>query len=289
MINFWNRYTNREETESVYGGSWVRLVYSPYVFWFADFFLTAKWISKVYGWYQSIWLSRHKVAPFVEKFQINMAEFEERNFTSFNDFFVRKFRPNARSFNEDALAAPAEARYLGFPNSNEDLQIPVKGLVLRPEEILGPYAWTKRFLGGPVLVARLCPVDYHRFHYPTDGRMFVAPYSLGTKLHSVNPTALRADPQIFSVNERVVSVLETAYGLIGYVEVGALCVGKIVQSNTRETFKQGEEKGYFLFGGSTVILFGEPKRWTISPDILANTAKGLETFVRLGDTVAKKT
>ncbi len=286
-IRYWNRYTNREETESVYGELWIRLVYSRTCFRLTDFFLTSKWISKFYGWLQNTSLSRRKIAPFVEKFQITMSEFERGDFANFNEFFIRKFQSGARSFVREGIAAPAEARYLGYENASNDLKIPVKDLVLNPEQILGQHEFAGRFIGGPVLVARLCPVDYHRFHFPVDGKI-LARFSLGTKLHSVNPAALNACPAIFAVNERVVSILETKAGLMAYVEVGALCVGKIVESHSGEGFNRGDEKGYFLFGASTVLLFGEPGRWIISQDILTNTAQGRETFVRLGDTVAKK-
>lgn len=288
-ILFWNRYTNRLEKEAVYGGFWVRLLYQlkPF-FLLTHLFLASAWISKLYGFWQNRPASRRKIAPFVKSFQIDMKEFETREFQSFNDFFTRQFQPGARKFAPEGISAPAEARYLGFSNALSIPEIPIKGLLLHPREILGENKFTECFLSGPALIARLCPVDYHRFHYPVDG-CTLAQYHLGTRLHSVNPVALRACPSILKINERIVSILNTKnLGLLAYVEVGALCVGKIVQSHpTNAPFKRGDEKGYFLFGASTVLLFGEKGRWDIAEDILKNTQKGLETFVRLGDTVAK--
>lgn len=217
-----------------------------------------------------------------------MEEFENCSFRNFNEFFIRKFRPDARKFIEEGIPAPTEARYLGYQDASITPSMPVKGLLLAPKDILGENKFTAKFINGPVLIARLCPVDYHRFHYPVDGNT-LSQYRLGNKLHSVNPIALKICPWVFTINERVVSILDTKrFGLLAYVEVGALCVGKIVQSHPIDKpFRRGEEKGYFLFGASTVIVFGEKGRWDISDDILKNTQNGLETFVRLGDTVAK--
>ncbi len=139
-----------------------------------------------------------------------------------------------------------------------------------------------------MLIARLCPVDYHRFHYPDAGRVEKL-YRIPGRFHSVNPVALQFKQDTFATNERVVSVLNTNYfGKLAYIEVGAICVGKIVQThNIAEGFKRGQEKGYFLFGASTVVLMGEPGAWTPAADILENTQKKLETLVKLGDEVAR--
>ena len=139
-----------------------------------------------------------------------------------------------------------------------------------------------------MMIARLCPVDYHRFHFPDSGSM-VERYTLSGKFHSVNPVALKAQPTIFLENERCVSILKTDnFGYLAYVEVGALCVGKIVQStNEMVRFERGQEKGYFLFGGSTVIVLGEKGKWLPDSDILENTRKGHETFIKLGACIGK--
>ena len=83
--------------------------------------------------------------------------------------------------------------------------------------------------------------------------------------------------------------MDTKYfGKLAYIEVGAMCVGKIVQSHQGESFKRGEEKGYFLFGGSTVIVLGEKNKFRVSTDMEKNSQKGLETYIKLGDEVALK-
>jgi phosphatidylserine decarboxylase len=140
-----------------------------------------------------------------------------------------------------------------------------------------------------LLLARLCPVDYHRFHFPDNGQV-VEDYRIHGLFHSVNPLALKVKPDIFIQNERHVTILDTEnFGKLAYIEVGAICVGKIIQStklHPSKTFSRGDEKGYFLFGGSTVIVLGEKGKWKPSVDIVDNTHQGIETYLHLGTSVA---
>ncbi|MGZ3712052.1 MAG: phosphatidylserine decarboxylase, partial [Bdellovibrionota bacterium] len=252
-----------------------------------DLLLSRTWFSRVYGSLQNSPRSAKKVAPFFARFGLRREDWIAKDYSSFNDFFIRQFKPGLRKFpsQPEEMGAPAEARYLAYADSSAALSIPIKGLNLDPMEILKNTPHLERFRGGPVLLARLCPVDYHRFHFPDSGKISHFHEEHG-KLHSVNPAALRRDPSLFLRNERHISILETDnFGALAYVEVGALCVGRIVQSHTGP-FSRGQEKGYFLFGGSTVILYGEPGKWTISEDLLRHTADGFETLVELGSPVA---
>jgi phosphatidylserine decarboxylase len=204
---------------------------------------------------------------------------------------VRRFKPGARDFGSDPDVMPAfaEARYLAYEALCEDETFPVKGTDLSPRSILVRPEHVGPFRNGPVLVARLCPIDYHWFHYPADGRTLLR-YRIPGRFHSVNPAALRRRSDIFAINERQVSVLETEhFGLLAYVEVGAMAVGKIVQTHPDERpFARGDTKGCFRFGASTVILFGEPGRWLPEADLLQQTAARRETLVRLGEPVARR-
>lgn len=239
-----------------------------------------------------------KVPGFVKNFNINMDEYEpgsldvsnqSLSYKNFNEFFIRKFKPGVRSFVEgNSLPACSEARYFGYESVGEDTVVPVKGKFLSEDKILDNEEIAKDFKGGPLLIARLCPVDYHRYHYIDDGNT-IESYQIPGQFHSVNPAALKAKSDIFLQNERRVSILGTKnFGKIAYVEVGAVMVGKIVQSHDeRKDYKRGDEKGYFLFGGSTVILIGQPGKWKPSDDILSNTKKGIETYIHLGDEIGK--
>jgi phosphatidylserine decarboxylase len=286
-IQVWDRKNQIEFTEQVYGDAWIRRLYGNSIgYFFTDQIFSRKWLSQLYGSLQSSSWSAKKVPHFIQNFQIPMQEFENGPFASFNDFFIRKFRPGQRPFPEtpSEMGSFAESRMFAFAEEKDSLKI--KGIDLSPASILGKEY--SAFQGGPCLLARLCPVDYHRFHYPDSGET-VAQYRQTGKLHSVNPLALEANPKLFLQNERHVSILKTKnFGTLAYVEVGALCVGKIIQTHAEKSFQRGEEKGYFLFGGSTVIVFGEKGAWLPDKDLLERSKNGMETLVRLGEPVAKK-
>lgn len=289
-IRYWNRRAGRMENEDVYGGAGVNALYgNPLGYFITNHLLSRAWVSRLYGGVQDSAWSRRKVAPFFERFGLKREDWVERDYTSFNDFFIRQFRPGKRPFPSEpsVMGAPAEARYLAFADSSRVATVPIKGLSLDPMTLLEGVQERARFAGGPVLLARLCPVDYHRFHFPDSGRVSVSMAAHG-KLHSVNPVALRRDPTLLLRNERQISILASEnFGSLAYVEVGALCVGKIVQSYSGSQFERGQEKGYFLFGGSTVVLYGEKGRWEPSEDLLRHTAEGFETLVELGSPVAR--
>lgn len=292
-IKLFNRYTGQMELEKVYGEGAVRWLYESAAGKALGPLVVAPLTSKFYGAVQSSNWSAQKVIPFIKNFGIQMDEFEvqsqdaQRPFKSFNDFFIRPFKAGKRPFvNGDKMGAFAEARYFGYESLTHEEKIPVKGQFLASSAVVNSAKWESTFEGGPCLLARLCPVDYHRFHYPDNGKV-LDHFRVKGQLHSVNPLALKKRPDIFMRNERVVTILETEnFGKLAYVEVGAVCVGKIVQSGSLEKFNRGDEKGYFLFGGSTVIVFGEKGKWVPSADILKATKAGHEVYVRLGDAVA---
>jgi phosphatidylserine decarboxylase len=243
------------------------------------------------GAYYSSTLSAFQIPKFIEQYQIDVTDFEPGPFDDFNSFFIRRFAPGKRPFVQEGLmAAPAEARYFAWKESSDHLRLPVKGAWLSPSELLGDSheaGFRQRVHGGPILLARLCPVDYHRFHFPDRGE-WLSLHRIHGRLRSVNPIALRAFPRTFLENERQISWLNTErFGLLAYIEVGALGVGRIRQTHTPGTsFERGQEKGYFLFGGSTVIILGEKGAWAPSLDLLEQTEKGHETLVKLGQAVA---
>lgn len=295
-IVYWDRAAGKTAEELVYGEGFMRWAYeTPTGRFFADALFCRPVFSRLYGAYKRTRASARSIPGFVKRFGIRMEEFEEENYRSFNDFFIRRFKPQARSFSQkpDEFCAFAEGRYLAFEKVTDEQRFPVKGAAMSPEGLLadGENEGEKArlFAGGPVLIARLCPTDYHRFHYPDDG-VTVEAYPISGKLHSVNPMSLKARDDVFITNERRVSILRTRnFGYLAYVEVGAICVGKIVQTRSElEPFCRGGEKGYFLFGGSTVIVLGEPGAWQPDADLLEQTRLGRETLVRLGERVAKK-
>lgn len=299
-ISVHNRYTNKIEEEKIYGDRMVRFAYGSRIGKSLAKFIASKSLSSLYGYSQDLKISSKKISKFMADFSISRDDYEkgsyseqpiEKSYKTFNEFFIRKFKPEVRQFiaEPSKLGAFAEARYFGHKSIHEGLKVPVKGAMLTALDLIGNEKIARDFEGGPFLIARLCPVDYHRYHYP-DGGTTKESFQIKGDYHSVNPLALKYRPDIFLRNERRVSILNTKeFGKLAYIEVGATCVGKIVQSfdETKE-FQKGDEKGYFLFGGSTVIVYGQKGRWVPSSDILKNTELGIETYVHLGDEVGIK-
>lgn len=289
-ITYYNREKKTLEDELVYGEGAMRFFYENAAARFAlDKLFTSKWVSHAYGAYKSTRRSARVLPQFIADFKIPMNEYEEQKYGSFNDFFIRKFRSGARSFTSVPGEMPAfcEARYVGWNKTSDAQTFPVKGAHLRAVDLLADKEKAGLFEGGPAMIARLCPVDYHRYHYPDNG-ITVEAYPVTGKLHSVNPVALKAKSDIFITNERRVAILKTEnFGYLAYIEVGAIMVGRIVQThNELDPFKRGDEKGYFLFGGSTVVLLGEHGKWKIDQDIIEQTSAGRECLVKLGSRIA---
>jgi phosphatidylserine decarboxylase len=296
-ITFINRAENKQENELVYGDFLIDFFYKNKIGKnFVNLMINPP-ISKIVGAYHANTLSSKKIPDFIKKFDININEYEdgsvenqkiEKSYKTFNEFFIRKFKSGKRTFPQAKIefGAFSEARYLGFDSIDDKLTYPVKGEFLNPEKILENSQYAKIFKDGPLLIARLCPVDYHRYHYFDEGKTIEA-YNFSGKFHSVNPMAIKVYPNLFIENEKRISILDTKnFGKIAYVEVGAMCVGKIIQSaNEKEAHKRGQEKGYFLFGASTVIVIGEPGKLIIDRDIIENTKNKMETYCKLGEKI----
>jgi phosphatidylserine decarboxylase len=251
-----------------------------------------QWLESepIYDWllaaYQHSRRSARKIEPFVRKHHIDMTEFEPVIYRSYAEFFVRRFRTEARRFPSPAgeMGAFAEARYFAWESLRANQRFPVKGHSLSAERILGSPERARPFVGGPVILARLSPMDYHHLHYPDDGETLGQDW-LGRRLWTVNWHALLHQDDILFRNERQINFLRTRnFGQLAFVEIGALSVGRIIQVHPRDTaFRRGEEKSVFDFGGSAVVVFGEPGAWRPADDLLEHTRDGVETFLRLGE------
>jgi len=250
--------------------------------------------SRLYDWlvaaYQNSAWSKRAISPFIKKHQIDMSEFKPVIYRSFADFFDREFRPGQREFptTSGEMGAFSEARYFAWSAWSEKQEFPVKGQSLTPSRLLGSEERAAPFAGGPLLLARLAPVDYHHNHYFDDGSTVETALE-GGRLWTVNWHALRHQPDILFRNHRQISILDTRnFGKVAFVEVGAMSVGRIQQVHPLDApFARGEEKSVFKFGGSAVVLLGERGAWTPADDLLERTAQGIETLVRLGDVIAR--
>jgi phosphatidylserine decarboxylase len=255
-----------------------------------------QWLQShpAYDWllaaYQNTGFSARKIEPFIRKHGIDMSDFEAVEYHSYAEFFERRLRPGRRSFPAapDEMGAFAEARYFGWEKLEEGQQFPIKGHSLDARQLLGGDR-ANPFMGGPVLLVRLAPVDYHHVHYPDDGTT-LEDDRMGYRLWTVNRNALQSQPDILLRNERHINILQSQnFGRLGFIEVGALSVGRIVQVHPIDKpFKRGEQKSVFRFGGSAIVVFGEPGAWRPADDILEKTKAGTETLLRLGEPAAKR-
>lgn len=253
----------------------------------ADLLCSRKLFSKLGTWLAHRSGSQGRIEPFVRQYGISMEQFEEEAYTTFNDFFIRRFRNGVRTFcsGPGHLPAWAEGACLAWERVVEEQTFPVKGEHLSPVALLGGTEQAAPFVGGPFLLIRLRPQDYHRFHFADAGEV-IEQYSIAGRLHSVNMLGLRQRSDILARNKRQVTIQQSQnFGRLAYVEVGAMLVGRIVQQDVSQP-SRGGEKGYFEYGGSTVALFGEPGAWKPDDDLLEKTSSQVETLIRLGEPIA---
>ena len=240
--------------------------------------------SRLFGWWQQNTWTRRQIRPFVERYRINLDELAQplNQYRNFNDFFIRRLKPEARPCDPDPerLLSPADGKALVYPQLGPGAKLPVKSCTLTAHSLLGGKIDPAPYQGGAALVIRLAPYDYHRFHFPADGQA-EATRLIDGDFHSVNPLALARVPQVFHRNRRTVCQLTTpGFGKIAYVEVGALNVASIVQTYAPGPCRRGQEKGFFQFGGSTIVLLFEPGTIVFDEDLIADSGAGLEVHVR---------
>lgn len=248
--------------------------------------LCARPLSRLCGRFLDSPLSKPLIRPFVRRNGIRLEDFFSDNFRCFNDCFSRRIRPGLRPVDPspDALVAPCDGLLSVYP-IQKDMVIPAKQSRYTINDLLGGDPAAARFEGGTCLVFRLCVNHYHRYCYPDGGRPLRSGFIPG-ELHTVRPIALEQLP-VFVRNCREYALLETDHlGTVAQIEVGAMLVGKIANQPAPEHFERGDEKGMFLYGGSTVILLTEPGRIHIPEEAFALSAEEREIPVCMGERIA---
>lgn len=294
LIEYIDRKTKTLCREKVYGSFFLSLLYSGKFFptfvckFFRVIFTKNPFFSYIYGKIQSSKLSRYKIAPFIKKFNVDLSEFETKKYESFNDFFVRKLKKNARKLIVDPLIAiaPCDGRYLVYQHVDVLQNFLIKGKRFCLKELLNDLLLYEKFKDGSMVIARLCPSDYHRFHF-IDGGVCGKCQSIDGYLQSVNPIAWKKNVEIFWTNKRVLQeFFSENFGHVLYLEVGATCVGSIHQTAVAgQLVGKGDELGYFSFGGSCVILLFEKGKIQFDSDLIQNSINAIETKVNFGDSL----
>ena len=210
------------------------------------------------------------------------AEKPVSEYASFNEFFTRRLKPGSRPLGE-GVVSPADGRLMLYLNADADRPFPLKGATRSLRSVFSDDADKVADGRYDIAVIRLAPVDYHRFHFPCDCMAPDPVRVIPGEYHSVNPIALVRRPDVYADNERQIVRCRAAFGDFWLVDVGAFGVGTIVQTYSGENHRKGDEKGYFKFGGSTVIFIAPAGAVTFDADLVRNSAAGIETRVLYGE------
>jgi len=284
-IRYVDRAIGQIKTEQVEAGGWLFWLYNNPV---GELSLQAvvkrKFASEWYGKRMDKPASVSKIEPFIRKYHINMSDFQKKKYTSFNDFFIRKLKPGARKIdtNKNVVISPGDGKIQAWEDIDYQYFI-VKGYRMNLQDFLRNDSLARVYANGSLILLRLSPADYHRFHFPVSGKLSPVVKIKG-EYYSVNPIALRQDIRIFCENKReyqIISSKKFAHVLMS--EIGATFVGSIIQTHHGDTAIKGEEAGYFKFGGSSIILLFRKGKINIDADLLRNTRNHLETQVRMGE------
>jgi phosphatidylserine decarboxylase len=287
-ISYIDRQSGEIETEKVAGEKWLVWLYTnPIGELSLHSLVKRKFVSSYYGRMMDSPKSVDKIESFVNEYTIDLSITKKQDFLSFNDFFIRELKDDARPIDEDStiVTSPADGKIMAYAAIDEQDFI-VKGYKFDVPAFLNDSALAEKYSDGSMIIVRLCPTDYHRYHFPVSGEI-----SSVTKIdgdyYSVNPIAVKKIIEIFCINKReFVTVSTREFGDVIMAEIGATMVGSIVQTYQSNSAIKGKEKGYFKFGGSSVVLLFEKGKVRIDEDLLKNTKNNLETEIKMGEKIA---
>lgn len=247
--------------------------------------LTAPAVSRAVGGFMDSPLSRPLINPFIKANNIDISQYITDEVSSYNDFFTRKIKNGMRpvDMNPEHFISPCDSKLSAYRICEKSI-FQIKGAPYRIADLLQNESLARRYGGGCCLIFRLEVDDYHRYCYIDNGSKGKNTFIPG-ELHTVNPVAL-GHYNIYKRNYREYTVLQTeSFGDVVQIEVGAMMVGRIENHHQEHSFTRGEEKGMFMFGGSTIVLLVERDKVSIDGDILKNTAEGYETVVKYGERI----
>jgi phosphatidylserine decarboxylase len=182
--------------------------------------------------------------------------------------------------------SPADCRLNVFPSLDIATDIWIKGSKFNLESLFEDPALAAKYQTGSLVIARLAPQDYHRFHSPVTGRLTNYKVIEGA-YYTVNPIAINKSIDVYCQNKRLVTEIRTKeFDDVCFVAVGATMVGSICMTAEEESkVHKGDELGYFAFGGSTTLVFFQHGRINYDDDLVVNSLKPIETLVKVGDSL----
>ncbi|KAI0073153.1 hypothetical protein K474DRAFT_1686324 [Panus rudis PR-1116 ss-1] len=237
------------------------------------------------------------IPAFIEFHKLNVNEIADPldSFKSFNEFFYRRLKPDARPVDEPdnpyRLVSGADCRLMAFETVTDATRLWIKGRDFSVHRLLGDAYKHEadKYVGGALCIFRLAPQDYHRFHSPVDGVIGPMTFIPG-EYYTVNPQAIRTALDVYGENVRkIVPIDSPQFGRVMAVCIGAMMVGSIKTTvEEGQEIKRGQEFGYFAFGtysstcGSTIVVLFEKGVVEWDEDLLINSNARLETLVRVG-------
>ena len=245
-------------------------------------------VSDFVGWFMQRRISALWIGKFLRNSGIDMSEYENRKFVSFNDFFTRRILPGRRPVDEtpSRFVSPCDCKLTVFP-IEEDSSFVIKGCRYTPEQLLRDRELAGAYRGGLLLVFRLTVDDYHRYGYPDSGTKGENIHIQGV-YHTVNPIAFKKHA-VFRENTREYTVLHSDhFDDLVMMEVGATLVGRISNLHGARRVSRGEEKGHFDFGGSTIAVLVKRNVLRVDSDIMKNNSEGCETVIKYGESIGDR-
>ena len=278
----YNRTSKSIDENIQYGGKYLNFLYNTFIGRIFLKIVINPIFSKIYGKYNSMASSKRKIDKFIKKYNIDISEYEEKEYSSFNDFFIRKKKEINYNKEKNIFIAPADSNLMVY-KIEEDMTIKIKQGIYTIEELLLDQINFEQFKNGNCLIFRLSMDDYHRYCYIDDGTIDKIKNIKG-KLHTVS--SISKKHKVYSQNTRICNYMTTDnFGKIIYIEIGALLVGKINNYNKMQ-YNKGDEKGYFELGGSTIVILTND-RIKIDNDIIEYSNKGIETKVKYGERIGE--
>ncbi len=289
-MKIWDKENNQFIEEKEYGKEKLNFLYNTSI---GRILLKAvfasRWFSKLNGIFQKSAFSKKKIAKFVKEYNINMTPYQDvQLYKSFEDFFRRKRNIeegiNHEAYQSDSFISIADAK-LKVINLSKNSTFKIKQSIYDLKDLILDEKLSKEYENGICLIYRLTVDDYHRYVFLDDGNIEKEYYIKG-KLHTVQ--AISDKYKAYIRNSRNVSILNTNnFGKVLQIEVGAMLVGKINNHNIKE-FSKFEEKGFFDYGGSTIVQIIKKDNVKIDKNIINMSADDVETKVKIGMIIGKK-
>jgi len=244
-------------------------------------------VSRLFASLTKSRFSKGTIEKFIKKYNIELDEFEDVKYGSFNDFFIRKLKQGYRQISDDPVILPCDGRHLFYQDASKVKGIYVKGQVLSLPDLIQDINLASLYRNGIMFISRLAPVDYHRFHFPVDG-VLKKVINIPGSLHSVSPLALKQRLKNLIENKKMLLKIESQkYGNVLMIPIGATNVGSIhITAEENKSYKKGDELGYFSFGGSMVITLFQKDAFTFDEKLTTQTENQREVLLKMGTSLS---